>query len=239
MVDNGRSVAERRLFGKRWSSWHDRHMSFFQLFFENPVLFLAFIGIFILSLSIHEFCHALMARVLGDRTAERMNRLTVNPVAHIDPMGLLAVALLGFGWAKPVPFNPYNLKYPKWGPFFVAAAGPLSNISLGILGSAAWALFVPSLGPMNLLVFCLQQLALLNFTLALFNFIPLPPLDGSKAITAIFSAPKYAALRLWVEKDGSKLLFVLLLADLILSLNLFGWIGTGSSGLFRFFSSLV
>lgn len=214
-------------------------MSFLRLFFENPLLFLAFVAIFIFSLSIHEFCHALMARALGDRTAERMNRLTINPIAHIDPMGLLAVVILGFGWARPVPFNPYNLKYPKWGPFFVAAAGPLSNITLGILGSIAWALALPILGPMNLLVFCLQQLALLNFTLALFNFIPLPPLDGSKAITAIFSASKYAAFRLWIEKDGAKFLFVLLIADMALSLNLFGWIGAGSSRLFQFFSALL
>src|SRR5260221_11664107 len=103
------------------------------LLFQQPFIFLSWLLAFLLALSIHEFCHAVVGTWLGDSTAERMGRLTLNPAAHIDPLGLLAVVLIGFGWGKPVPYNPYNLKWPKWGPVIIAAAGPASNLIMAVI----------------------------------------------------------------------------------------------------------
>ena len=98
------------------------------LLFSQPVLFIAWIAAILVALSVHEFSHALAGTVLGDNTAKNMGRLTLNPLAHLDMIGTLMLLIVGFGWGKPVPFNPFNLKYPKWGPAIVALAGPFANL---------------------------------------------------------------------------------------------------------------
>src|SRR3989344_9554154 len=90
---------------------------------ENPLYFLIWVLAIIIGLTTHEFAHAALAYSLGDDTAKRMGRLTLNPLVHIDWLGFLMLIFAGFGWAKPVMFNPHNLRYPKWGPIFVALAG--------------------------------------------------------------------------------------------------------------------
>lgn len=133
----------------------------------------------ILSLSLHEFGHAKAATLLGDDTARRMGRLTMNPVAHIDPMGLLMVVFVGFGYAKPVPFNPRNITQP-WSRAVVAAAGPGMNlliaiVSINLLAFAAHSstIDISHQGVQTLLI-----LARINLLLMLFNLLPLGPLDG-------------------------------------------------------------
>jgi Zn-dependent protease len=203
----------------------------FSLLFSQPLVFFAWLIAFLLALTVHEFSHALAGSWLGDDTARRMGRLTLNPLAHIDPIGLLAVIFIGFGWGKPVPFNPYNLKWPKWGPVAVAAAGPASNLLLAIIGILVANAVYPVLGPANLLVIFLIGSAqvpggfvALNVVLMMFNLIPLPPLDGSKALLAVLSHPKYTAMRRWIEMQGPMVLLGLILIDSFANLGIFSFI---------------
>ena len=103
---------------------------FLSLISSHPLFALAWLCAILLSLTIHEFSHALVGKWRGDRTAEREGRLTLNPLAHLDWFGFAAMLLLGFGWAKPVPFNPYNLRDPKWDAVWIGLAGPGSNLFL-------------------------------------------------------------------------------------------------------------
>ena len=199
--------------------------------FSNPWMFLVFVLVFLLTLSVHEFSHALAGHLLGDPTAERAKRLTLNPLAHVDLLGFLALITVGFGWGKPVPFNPYNLKYPRWGSTMVAVAGPISNLLFGTICALLVRLIGPLLGPDNLLTIFLVSGAYLNFLLMLFNLIPLPPLDGSKALVAILAAEKYRPVREWVETKGPMVLMGLILLDIVLRLGVFSWISTGARAL--------
>lgn len=133
----------------------------------------------VFSLSLHEFGHAKMASLLGDNTARSMGRLTMNPVAHIDPMGLLMVVLVGFGYAKPVPFNVRNVRQP-WGPAAIAAAGPGMNLLLAVTAVNLLVLARQStsfdISPVGMTA--LAIMAQINILLMLFNLLPLGPLDG-------------------------------------------------------------
>ena len=155
----------------------------------------------ILSLAVHEFAHAATARLLGDRTAEKQGRFTLNPLSHIDPFGSLIVpgmlVLMGtgvwFGWAKPVPFNPANFTRKirmKHGILITAAAGPLSNLALATLA----ALVYHMAGTTNeALLTLITTMVVLNIALFLFNLLPVPPLDGSKVVYGLLpdAAHKY------------------------------------------------
>ncbi len=211
-------------------------MSLISLLFSEPLVFLVIVGALVLTLSLHEFFHAWVAGLLGDRTAEREGRLTLNPLAHLDPFGFLLILVAGFGYAKPVPYNPYNLKYPVWGPALIAAAGPVSNLLFGIICSVAFGLLATHLDPNNLLLAALWFLGRINFSLMLFNLIPLPPLDGSKALLAALSGPQYARARAWLETQGPLVLLGVILADAVLGLGIFSWISTASDWLFRLMS---
>jgi Zn-dependent protease len=184
----------------------------------------------LIAIIIHEFSHGYAAYVLGDNTAKDAGRLTLNPLAHIDLFGTIIVPLLmlvtmgaAFGWAKPVPFNPYNLKYPRFGPAIVAIAGPLSNLIVAMISLVAFKLLVPVFDPStNMLMIFLVYLTVLNLVLLIFNLIPIPPLDGSKVLFSFLSGMKYAPLRSFLEKQGPVILIVLILMDSFLNLHLFG-----------------
>jgi len=143
-------------------------------------LFMVILFAIIFSLTFHEFGHALVAKLYGDDTAQRLGRLTLNPISHIDPLGLLMVVMVGFGYAKPVPFTAHNLRYP-WASALVAFAGPFMNLVLAALainlyvwGANSGLEFFQGPGPATLLIY----LAHINLLLMLFNLIPLGPLDG-------------------------------------------------------------
>lgn len=147
--------------------------------------------ILIFSVIIHEVSHGLTADFLGDPTARLQGRLTLNPMKHIDPVGSILVPLMTslmgftFGWAKPVPYNPYNLKNKRQGEFLIAAAGPLSNLAIALIFGAIirfTAVNVTALTPF--LEIC-AYIVIINIVLAIFNLIPLPPLDGSKLLFSI------------------------------------------------------
>jgi Zn-dependent protease len=150
---------------------------------------------------------------------------------HLDPIGTVLIPLLGalsglplIGWAKPVPFNPYNLRYQKWGPVMVALAGPVSNflfaaVYLAILKIAFQALGLPFT---NLLVIFLILLVMINIALGIFNFIPVPPLDGSKLAYALLDSPKHRRIVYFLETRGPVLLLALVFIDFALPFSFLG-----------------
>ncbi len=162
------------------------------LFRTDPLLALVVIVIIVLSLTVHEFGHSLVAISLGDDTPRREGRLTLNPIAHIDLIGFIMLVVAGFGWAKPVHIDPRALKKPQRDEILISIAGPLSNILLAIVAALLVRLIVgPGLlvsqtvavGAANVLT----QAAAINVGLALFNMLPIPPLDGSHLITTWLS----------------------------------------------------
>ena len=196
-------------------------MSFFADLVNQPLVLLASLLAFFIALSVHEFSHALAAYALGDLTAKRLGRLTLNPVVHIDPWGLLMLLFVGFGWGKPVPYNPYNLKWPRWGPVVVACAGPFSNLVLTGLSIVSILIFAPHLGFDNLFIIFLFKCLQLNMVLMLFNLIPLPPLDGSNMVLAVFAHPRYARMRQFIQTSGPMLLLALVMLDSFTNIGVF------------------
>lgn len=180
-------------------------------------LFAIILFAIIFSLTFHEFGHAAMAKVLGDPTAEQAGRLTLNPVVHIDPLGLLMVVMVGFGYAKPVPFNPRNLKQ-TWGGAAVALAGPAMNLLLAIV---AVNLFVAGVkydiealsgpGPRTTLLF----LAQINVLLMLFNLIPLGPLDGHHIMQSLLPPHLSNRYRTFNDKFGTGIFLVLIVLSVM------------------------
>jgi len=144
----------------------------------NLVIFLLVAVALIISISIHEFAHAWAADKLGDPTAKRLGRLTLNPKAHLDPMGTMMLLIAGFGWGKPVPFDPRYLDNPKKGAAIISFAGPASNILLALLLTTIFHVF----GPVGIVGFFLRIVVQYNLILALFNMIPVNPLDGFKVV---------------------------------------------------------
>jgi len=204
------------------------------LLFTNPLLFVVWIIAIVFALTIHEFFHALAGYLLGDKTAQRAGRLTINPIAHLDPVGFIMLMIVGIGWAKPVPFNPYNLKYQRWGPALVALAGPASNLaSVFVLGLATHALFAAGLGINNLFIVLLVFTIFINAILLFFNIIPVPPLDGSKLLYSYLSSPKYAGLKIRLETQGPYILLGILLLNWVTNGLILSPIFTGTFYLFQ------
>ena len=165
----------------------------------------------LLCLTVHETCHGLAAYALGDPTARRAHRLSLNPLRHIDWFGLLMMFAVGFGWAKPVPVNPNYFKKPKQGMALTALAGPVSNFLLALLALLAARIFcdVAAYSETNqrILDFILM-VAILSIGLGLFNLVPIPPLDGSKVLFAVLPDRAYDQLMRY-ERYGMLVLFAL------------------------------
>ena len=186
---------------------------------QSATGFIIQIAILIFSVVIHEVSHGLAAYALGDSTAKYAGRLTLNPFKHLDPIGSVLVPIVSylfggliFGWALPVPYNPYNLRNQKFGPAIVGAAGPLSNLflatvfgvllrSLGAFASSEWFATLANFQGI------LSYIVLINLVLAVFNFVPIPPLDGSKVLFAVLSY-RYQHIQSWLEQYGLVLFFL-------------------------------
>ncbi|MDP3771600.1 MAG: site-2 protease family protein [bacterium] len=194
------------------------------LILEQPALGLAWVVAILLALSLHEFAHAAIATALGDGTARDAGRLTVNPLAHVDPVGFFALLLIGFGWGKPVPFDPSQLRNRRWGPVAVALAGPAANLILVIIAGTLLGVLqrASALPANNLLVLTLAFLFQINLVLFLFNLIPIPPLDGSKLLLSALDHPRHASARFFLETRGPLLLLILVVADGMLGGAIFG-----------------
>ena len=146
------------------------------LLFTSPFAFIVVFGGIILAIGIHEAAHCYMADYLGDPTPQAMGRKTLNPLAHMDPLSTLMILVTGgFGWGKPAPYDPYNLANPSRDTKLIALAGPISNILIAIILSIIFKTF-----QLQILTSIFYFLISININLALFNLLPIPPLDGSK-----------------------------------------------------------
>ena len=168
-------------------------------------------------ITFHELSHGYVAYLLGDDTAKRAGRLTLNPLKHIDPMGLLMMVMFRFGWAKPVPVNMYRFKDPKKGMAITALAGPVSNLLLAVVFMVLYgALYLP-LRKSAVGGYVLQMLVLggyISTGLAVFNLIPIPPLDGSKVLFSLMSDEQYRTLMRY-ERYGMMILLLLVASGLL------------------------
>jgi len=173
-----------------------------------------FIPLLLFAFSIHELSHGLAAYALGDSTAKRSGRLSLNPIRHIDPIGFIAILIAGIGWAKPVMVNPFFLKNPKVDMALIAAAGPISNFLL----SFVFTLFFV-LATLNFAPFIIRQILadfiVINVVLGVFNLIPIPPLDGSKIIAGILPDNLYRQLPHHLARFGMLIILGLALTGIL------------------------
>ncbi len=177
----------------------------------------------VISLSIHEAAHAAMAYWLGDDTAARQGRLTLNPLAHLDPLGALMALFAFVGWARPVPVNPWRLRYgPRVGGALVAAAGPFTNLMLAALAALPWRLGLMDTAP-GLIIKLVWTLVALNVVLFLFNLIPLAPLDGISVLRGVVGREAAARLTPLVAYGPHILLVLILVGYAVPALNILGY----------------
>lgn len=192
-------------------------MGFISLLLSDPVAFLILAVVLIIALTIHEFAHAWMADRLGDPTPRHQGRLTLNPLAHLDPLGTAMIFLIGFGWGKPVQFDPYNLKDPVKETALIALAGPVSNLLMATLLAIVLPLVSPILG--SDLIQTIGYFAIFyNVMLAVFNLVPVHPLDGGKVLVA------FLPRRLALEYDS----FMLRYGTFVLLALIIPWSGTSA-----------
>jgi Zn-dependent protease len=188
----------------------------------------------VFSLSFHEFAHAWMAYRLGDSTAARMGRLTLNPMSHLDPIGSLALLLMGFGWAKPVPVDPRYLKNPRKDMVKVAAAGPISNIILAIIAALVLRLLFDSDFLSNSVKTFFIIFMQINITLAVFNLLPVSPLDGSQILSP-FLEKQFGPDIVWkMQAYGPRVLFFIILFSMITDIHIFSFVINPIFNLFIF-----
>ena len=190
----------------------------------NPLVALinlaAFTVALVVGITVHEFSHAWMAARLGDRTAQRQGRLTLNPMAHLDPVGTLLIFIAGFGWGKPTPVTPSNIRIgEKAGMAVVALAGPISNIIVATLAAMPFRLGTLSLPSSGIDAQMLQALVLWNVVLAVFNLLPIAPLDGFKVALGVL--PRALAVPFArTERFGMIILLMVVLADAVLNVGI-------------------
>ena len=176
---------------------------------DNPQAFVAFVIAVVIAITVHEFSHAAVATIEGDRTPRSQGRLTLNPLAHLDPLGSIALVLAGFGWGKPVQFSPFQLRSQRVGAALVGLAGPASNFVLALLSAVVLRLVIyQGVGEFTFLL--LQRMVELNIVLGVFNLVPIPPLDGSRLLS-IFLPQKHQGIVYFLDQYGIFILLALLI----------------------------
>ena len=205
----------------------------------NITLIAAIAPPILLALTCHEYAHGYVAYKLGDDTAYRAGRLTLNPLSHLDPIGTLMLFIIHIGWAKPVPVDPRNFKDPRRDLIWVSIAGPAANMILAFIFGMVlrvfgehWTIFGPAIG--RFIYIMLVYSVMINLVLAVFNLIPLPPLDGSKILGGLLkgeAAYKFAQLERW----GPLIFLVVIAGGYYLNIPVIWWI---ISPFVKFFSIL-
>ena len=181
------------------------NFDFYQMGLRIPALLIA--------ITVHEYAHARVAYAYGDPTARLQGRLSLNPFKHLDPIGTLMLLVAGIGWARPVPINPYRFRSRRGGLLAVSLAGPLSNFITAFATLLVWVLLARA-GLPRWAYGMLEMTAVINIVLGVFNLIPIPPLDGSKVLTAVAPASVLAVYR-QVETYAPILLFFLIITGAI------------------------
>jgi Zn-dependent protease len=206
--------------------------------------FLISLFVLVVSLSVHEWAHAKAAYLAGDDTAKLKGRLSLNPLDHLDPVGtvmMIVSSLMGFGigWAKPVPVNPMRFRHPRWDSLKVSLWGPLSNLLFALVLGQVLRFFVPKLGPNDL-----KMLALfvrINIGLALFNLLPISPLDGSHILSALLPYEAARKYDYFMARHGfSIIIAAVLVIPAIFGVSIFGLVLQGPANLlYHQFSGLT
>lgn len=199
--------------------------------FTQPIQLLFFVIALLVAITFHEAAHAASAVFLGDPTPKLKGRLTLNPIKHLDLMGTIFIFIAGFGWGKPVPFNPHFIKHGKWGIALIGIAGPLTNFFIAFILGAFLKLNLVS----GVFIEFLLIVIFINIILGVFNLIPLPPLDGSKLLQAFVPESKQDFIYK-LEKQGPMILFGVIIIDNFLNL---GIISSIISPIFNFVANLV
>lgn len=198
--------------------------------------FLSYAMVILLALPVHELAHGYVADRMGDHTARWNGRLTMNPFAHLDLMGTLMIFLFGFGYAKPVPVNPRNFRNYKTGMALTALAGPASNLLMAFLSLLIlrlFYLFLPAGLALNIAYIFFRRFALINVSLAVFNLLPIPPLDGFRIVANVLP-PKWSYF-----VDRYQMYITLVVMALAFSGVLFWPISRISTGIFNFFVTVL
>ena len=188
----------------------------------DPAVQVILIPVIIFALSFHEFSHGWIAHRYGDPTAKLAGRLTLNPIAHLDVFGSLALYLMGFGWAKPVPVNPQYLANPKRDMMWIALAGPVSNLIVALISGILLSVLLRLglIGSQSPLIMVLIMSLQINLVLAIFNFIPIPPLDGSRILEGLVPNKYHNELAKF-EYYGPRILMGLILISMFTRFNIF------------------
>jgi Zn-dependent protease len=181
----------------------------------------------LLALTFHEYAHAYVAHRFGDDTAKQNGRLSLNPLRHLDPLGTIMIFLVHFGWAKPVPVNPYRLRNPKKDMLWISAAGPLSNMILALISGLLLRFIFAAAGMpgqnslMSLVMFMLIMSLQINLALAVFNILPIAPLDGSKILAGLLPA-RYENAIAQLERYGPFVLIGLIIIGRVADIPILG-----------------
>jgi Zn-dependent protease len=188
---------------------------------NNPMILVALLVGLVVGITVHEASHAAVAVALGDPTPRMMGRVSLNPLRHLDPIGSIALVVAQFGWGRPVEFNPYRLRIdPRVGSALVAAAGPVSNVLVALLGTlllvtASWGFMEPAFQIVRMVV-------VINIALAAFNLLPIPPLDGFNLVHNLLPKPMAAALNPLIPYGSLILLALIFLAPSVLHVDVLG-----------------
>lgn len=186
-------------------------------------LFVFFVVALVIAITVHEFSHAWVATLMGDPTARLSGRLTLNPISHLDPLGTIMLFLAGFGWGRPVPYNPHFVRSGKLGETIIALAGPISNVVAAFIFALPARLYFLQTGvpPEGNWFRFLAIVVTLNVLLAAFNLIPIPPLDGSKLLYLIMDKLSFGHVS-WVtfERVGPMILLALIFAERLFNVSI-------------------
>ena len=205
---------------------------------EAIIILLRMIPVILISLSAHEASHGYIAYKMGDPTAYNLGRVTLNPLKHLDPMGSLCMLVFGYGWAKPVPINARYFRKPKYGMAFTAIAGPVSNILIGIIGAIFYSvtLFLLSVfaadilanemltNVLTVLLNFFYYLGFMNFVLAVFNLIPIPPFDGSRFFSLFLPEKIYFSMMKYERYIMIGILLFMIVCSRLFNFSPFGWV---------------